>query len=503
MMTEVERFYEDKVVFITGGTGFIGKVLLEKLLRCTDVKKVYLLIREKKGIPPDERLDKLFESKLFDKIKVVKSSALKKVIAMPGDIDQPFLGLSTESQDKMIKEVEVILHCAATVRFDEDLSRALTMNVGAVSSLISICKRMNRLRSFVHVSTAYCHCQKKHIGEVAYPPPTPPRQALSLLENLDKKILDETNFTKMIIGDRPNTYTYTKAIAEDLVMTECEDLPVSIVRPSIVVSSWKEPVPGWVDNLNGPTGLFLIAGIGVMRTAVIHEDLLVDGVPVDTCANLIIAAGWKTDRDYRSNSLNSNVSPIKIYNQISGNTVPLTWGQIYHIAEKHLFANPLEGVVWYPGGTFKRSSTVNRLYELVLHELPAYVTDLACRAVGKKPFAVYLCNKMHRGMRSLEYFTTHEWTWDNDNTNTLASTMETKDRETFYFKMDGLEWDSFIEEYVKGTRAYVLKQNPSTITACKRKMKILWVFDTLLRFGLLYLLLKVLLAIFLPQLSIL
>ena len=105
MMTEVERFYEDKVVFITGGTGFIGKVLLEKLLRCTDVKKVYLLIREKKGIPPDERLDKLFESKLFDKIKVVKSSALKKVIAMPGDIDQPFLGLSTESQDKMIKEV--------------------------------------------------------------------------------------------------------------------------------------------------------------------------------------------------------------------------------------------------------------------------------------------------------------------------------------------------------------------------------------------------------------
>ena len=32
-MTEMERFYKDKVVFITGGTGFIGKVLLEKLLR--------------------------------------------------------------------------------------------------------------------------------------------------------------------------------------------------------------------------------------------------------------------------------------------------------------------------------------------------------------------------------------------------------------------------------------------------------------------------------------
>ena len=36
----------------------------------------------------------------------------------------------------------------------------------------------------------------------------------------------------------------------------------------------QEPVPGWVDNLNGPTGLFLIAGIGVMRTAVILEEVL-------------------------------------------------------------------------------------------------------------------------------------------------------------------------------------------------------------------------------------
>ena len=43
-------------------------------------------------------------------------------------------------------------------------------------------------------------------------------------------------------------------------MSECGQLPVCIVRPSIVVSTWREPMQGWVDNLNGPTGLFLIAG---------------------------------------------------------------------------------------------------------------------------------------------------------------------------------------------------------------------------------------------------
>ena len=52
----------------------------------------------------------------------------------------------------------------------------------------------------------------------------------------------------------------------------------------------QEPVPGWVDNLNGPTGLFLIAGIGVMRTAVILEEVLhfffdqfAQQIPHDSC----------------------------------------------------------------------------------------------------------------------------------------------------------------------------------------------------------------------------
>ena len=190
-----------------------------------------------------------------------------------------------------------MFHCAATVRFDEDLSKALIMNVGAVSFIISLCKKMKQLRSVVHVSTAYCHCQRPHIEEKSYPPPMEPGQALSLLETLDKKIMDSPSFTKMLIGERPNTYTFTKALAEELIMTEARELPVCIVRPSIVLSTWQDPVPGWVDNLNGPTGLFLIAGIGVMRTARIHEDLQTDGVPVDTCANLTLAAAWRTSRE--------------------------------------------------------------------------------------------------------------------------------------------------------------------------------------------------------------
>merc|ERR1719334_2395336 len=232
------------------------------------------------------------------------------------------------------------------------------MNVGAVETLMSLAKKMNKLQALVHVSTAYANCNRSHIEEKVYPSPAPPQSALGLLSTLTPEVLDSPEVTGKILGDRPNTYTFTKAMAEELVVTEGSHLPVCIVRPSIVVSTWKEPIAGWVDNLNGPTGLFLIAGIGVMRTAVIHEDLLVDGVPVDACANLIIAAGWKTNVEFKLDISNN----IQIYNQTSGNCAPLKWGEIYKMAEKHLFANPLEGMVWYPGGTFKRSITVNRLY---------------------------------------------------------------------------------------------------------------------------------------------
>ena len=45
----VSKFYENKTVFITGATGFMGKVLVEKLLRSTKVRKIYLLIRPKES----------------------------------------------------------------------------------------------------------------------------------------------------------------------------------------------------------------------------------------------------------------------------------------------------------------------------------------------------------------------------------------------------------------------------------------------------------------------
>lgn len=61
----VQEFFRDAGVFITGGTGFMGKILIEKLLRtCPHIKQIYLLIRPKKGKNVEQRLDEIFDDRV-------------------------------------------------------------------------------------------------------------------------------------------------------------------------------------------------------------------------------------------------------------------------------------------------------------------------------------------------------------------------------------------------------------------------------------------------------
>uniref|UniRef100_T1DQ78 Fatty acyl-CoA reductase n=1 Tax=Anopheles aquasalis TaxID=42839 RepID=T1DQ78_ANOAQ len=67
-MSSISAFYRDKVVFVTGGTGFIGKIVVEKLLRTCEVKEVILMVREKKNTQPEQRIKTLCSSPIFERL---------------------------------------------------------------------------------------------------------------------------------------------------------------------------------------------------------------------------------------------------------------------------------------------------------------------------------------------------------------------------------------------------------------------------------------------------
>jgi len=67
-------------------------------------------------------------------------------------------------------------------------------------------------------------------------------------------------------------------------------LPIIIIRPSIVGAIWKEPLPGWIDNVNGPTGIFIGVGKGLLTDMCGNVDIKTDIIPVDIVANMLIAA---------------------------------------------------------------------------------------------------------------------------------------------------------------------------------------------------------------------
>lgn len=61
----IPEYYSGKCLFITGATGFMGKALVEKILRsCPEVKRLYLLVRPKKGKEPEQRIEEITASKV-------------------------------------------------------------------------------------------------------------------------------------------------------------------------------------------------------------------------------------------------------------------------------------------------------------------------------------------------------------------------------------------------------------------------------------------------------
>jgi alcohol-forming fatty acyl-CoA reductase len=114
---------------------------------------------------------------------------LDKVHLIAGDVLKLGLGISEEDL-KLINNVSVVFHVAASVRFDDPLKKAILLNTRGTHEMIKLALKMKKLVSFVYVSTTYFNPSEKNIEEKTYKLDYDWRNAIAAAENYDENFMD-------------------------------------------------------------------------------------------------------------------------------------------------------------------------------------------------------------------------------------------------------------------------------------------------------------------------
>lgn len=465
----IAKTFENKSVFLSGGSGFLGKVLIEKILRLEpNVKKIYLLMRSKKGKSPKERIEELFESPVFDALKSLRGkNILQKCQVVSGDITQLRLGIGEKDKKELIENVDIVYHVAATIRFDEPIKTAVILNTRGTRDMLELSKQMKNLKLFTYISTAYCHPSEKVLDERTYLPPDDPHQVILRAESMKEEDLEV--FRQDILGKFPNSYAYTKCLAEGLV-AECIELgmPCMIMRPSIVVPIYKEPLPGWTDNINGPTGLLIGAGKGVIRSMYCKNTGMADFLPVDVAINGVFLFTW----DY----LNTKESERKSVCHLTSNKdYKITWQEITDIGKDIVTSKiPFNSTLWYPGGSMTQSRVFHYICCILFHWIPAYILDLLILVSGNKPCLVRIQERIHRGFDVFEYYTNNEWEFINTNLHNTRAKRNAREQLQYCVENDNVDIVKYFEKATYAARIFLMKESPESLQDARKKMKVMY-----------------------------
>lgn len=461
----ITEYFRDKVVLLTGATGFIGKLYAEKLIRC-GVKELILIVREKRGVPPVERMTKIFDTVPVMKIfKQNVNNCRDRIKVIRGDMSEDGLGLDPTDIDYIRQRVQVTLHVAADVRFDETLFKAIQMNVKGTLEMLHLCATgCPRLEMFVYVSTAYANCLQGTVYEQFYEPPMDPYTMLDLVKNMSEEEQEHFDaLTPMILGQWPNTYTYAKALAENLVKQFYERIPVMIMRPPIVISTFNEPVQGWSDNLYGMNGAVVGIGCGVLRVIQTGpDDMKNDVMPADFVVNGTLAAiKYTVDRNARERPT-TDPDRVAIYHMTSGVDNPLTNARFRHLVETigghHAPLNSL----WIGTCFNLQSRFLVKILTILLHVIPGIFIDAGLKYYGKKTSLMKIYRKVAKFTGFINYFATHEFIFVNDKMRQVQESMTPGDREKFHCDIRTVTWEDVFNVYCPGLKLYIRHEGPNT-----------------------------------------
>lgn len=428
-------------------------------------------MRPKRGRDVAERVEAIFKSDLFDRLRESQrgNEQLSKIIAVKGDITKPLFGLSQQDICKLDSEVSIIIHSAATVKFVEPLKVAVENNVISVENLIELASKLSKLQALVHVSTAYSNCNRKQVDEVFYEAPIEAEKLIDMSKWMKEEMFEKV--APVLVGKRPNTYTYTKAVAESLLVERAKKLlpgvPIAMVRPSIVAGIWRQPICGWVDNFNGPTGVILSMMTGAIQAMHAYPNYCADIVPVDIVANLIICTAWQIlDKDrikpeatfkaaLREDGSEDGAKVydnVSVFNCVSGTLNPVAWRDFAKYIKQIGLVYPCNNLIRRPGTWLISSSFLFRVFDFVNHKTVAYACDMFLYLAGKKPKLVIIHNRMSKMIKTLTPFTTNQWLFKCSNVTNLYERLSPIDQEIFNFDIRQVRWDDYLRRYYVGSK---------------------------------------------------
>ncbi|HZG64027.1 MAG TPA: HAD-IB family hydrolase [Rubrobacteraceae bacterium] len=384
----LDEAYKDKAVLVTGGTGFLGTALVEKMLRSLpSLGRLYLIVRPSREKSAQERFERdVLGSAAFAKLREelgddFSERVAQKVRILEGDVHSESLGLGAEDLDELAREVDAVIHSAASVVFDAPLDAAVGSNVRGTLGLLALARSWEKKPLFMHVSTAYVAGTEGGLIREEPPGETSPnrtrldsRAEIARLDEVVREIDEASRERGLVRGfetearrelgmvgeedevagrveqlrrawvkeklvERGNerarelgwqdVYTFTKSLAERRMLEERGDLPLVILRPAIIESSVAEPRPGWIQGTRMADPIIMAFAKGILREFPGDPESIVDLVPVDHVVNAVIAAAA------------TRPSKPEVYQVASGERNPLRYRDLYKHVREYFMKNPL------------------------------------------------------------------------------------------------------------------------------------------------------------------
>ncbi len=497
--------YRDKKILLTGGTGFLGTALVEKILRSLpEIGRLYLVIRPSRDKSATERFEKdLLASAAFRSLREKRGDdyadyTADKVRILEGDVHAPSLGLGEEDLAELSREVDIVIHSAASVVFDAPLDAAVNSNVRGTLGLLKLARDWEKTPLFMHISTAYVAGQSDTLAPELPPGSTTPNgtkldareevlsleavvgevEQASMERSLLRRFETEARRELGMVGEEEevaervdqlrrawmrerlvergteraqelgwnDVYTFTKSLAERMVLLERGDLPLVILRPAIIESSHREPYPGWIQGTRMADPIIMAFAKGILREFPGDPNSYVDLVPVDHVVNAIIASAIRRPE-----------TP-EVFQVASGERNTLRYRAFYDITREYFQRNPLRDSSgrpaqlpeWsFPGRKRVENGLKRELVALnVAGKVAARMRDGHMASDARQRIA----RAEKRARMSLYYsriygaYANMTSTFSTARTQELFESLDPADRENYLFDITQLDWRQWLQE---------------------------------------------------------